>query len=111
MKLRLHFGLHESREVIDWPGTIYTLPKLVNYAGKKWRFNMWDDDESGAVSFNCYYGQVYSDHPDFTATNYDNFDWFIGSSWRKCECGAKFTSAPQFHMQYCPKHIPVKKDD
>lgn len=102
MRLRVDFGLHGARREVNWWQPIEDFPKLFRFQGKKWEWFMYDKDKSGHVDYVLTFSEIASYDPNWHATMDDFEDRFGHQIGVKCECGAVYTSFPNFHMLYCP---------
>lgn len=103
MRLALQFGLAEPIREINWWQPVSSFYPLVLYKGKKYEFVTWDEDLTKKVDYICVFAEVRSFDPTWYATTYENIDNLLGLGAGGCECGAIYTSFPQFHMFFCPR--------
>lgn len=104
MKLSLRFGLHEPPREVNWWQPIKNFPYLVTFKGVKYEFEMYAEDPTKRVEYICHFSEVKSYDPNYYADTYFDVDALLNTGYgSKCECGAIYTSFPQFHMFFCPK--------
>ena len=100
MKLDIVFGSDGTKKRVDWDKDVMLFPKLMLFQGKKWEWAMYK--ETPYADYELVFSQLPSYDPNFYVSDYvvfeDTFERKIG-----CECGAHWTSFPNFHMFYCKK--------
>lgn len=102
MRLRLDFGINGSRKEVSWYEELSLFPTALYFEGEVWEWIMYQDDPNGHYDKILSYGLLKQGDPRWS--NYvDFYDRFGGQGWGyRCECGSAYSSAPQFHMFYCP---------
>lgn len=100
MKLRVDFGINGPRREVNWYQDIKQFPHLLKYESKNWEFVMYDRDPTAMFDYILMFSAIPSYHPNAYATAED-FELKFGGR-NGCECGSIYSSAPQFHMFFCP---------
>lgn len=102
MRIELRFGNTDIRHV-TWYNSIGAFPTLVNYAGKKWEFVMYEDGKVDGIDKILHFSRLNSYDPNFHATTYQDIEYLLDKVYGpNCECGKdkhNFTS----HSDWCPK--------
>lgn len=104
MKIRIDFGLNGFRELVSWWGALLEFPKSLDYKGAKWEWVLYDEDKTKQVDYIFTFTQMSSFSYGYSIPCVKFEDLLKNSYGNKCECGAVYTSFPQFHMFYCSKH-------
>jgi hypothetical protein len=102
MKLRIDFG-QIARKEVNWYNSLEDFPKLLSYHGKRYEWFMYDKDKSGQTDYILTFSELPTYDPNYYAEMEDFDAIFGGAMGIQCECGAIYTSFPQFHMFYCKK--------
>lgn len=103
MKLKLQFGLSEPKREVSWWKPIKDFPYLVLYRSTKWEFVTYDKDSTGQVDYLCIFSEVLPNDPNWHGT-FEDISHMFDSYGKRCECGAIYTSFPNFHMFFCSKY-------
>lgn len=99
MKLRIDFGLYGPRKEVTWWQPLEDFPTGLFYDNQRWTWSIYKDDPYKAydkiLTFEL---MAIGDQRWYNCTDFQaRFGFNSG-----CECGSIHTSAPQFHMFYCP---------
>jgi hypothetical protein len=99
MKLRIKFGLIDSREV-SWWKTLHEFPNIIKFLGRNYEWIVYEEDPIKRVDYILTYSELPTYDPNY---NVECSTWneLFGDTWNACECGAKFTTFPEAHMFYC----------
>lgn len=105
MKIKINFGLIISKEIPDYWGSVEGFPPFLSLNGVKYEFVFYDKDP------NKYYDHVFTfvEIPKHDPNFYkDILSWEERFSHLTptCDCGARHTTFPQFHMFFCRKWKP-----
>ena len=99
MRLKIVFGLIDSKEVRWWQ-SVEDFPKLIKHLGKNFEWVFYDKDISGKVDLILTFVELPSYDPNY-GVDCPLWSELFPEEALSCECGAKHTSFPQFHMFLC----------
>ena len=109
MRLKVQFGLIDSREV-EWWQPIEDFPTIIKFLGKNYEWVVYSKDLTGKVdivmtfselpSYDLNYGVLCPVWEDMFGTN---------RTKKECECGAAFGSFSWDHMRMCKLWKPWSK--
>jgi hypothetical protein len=99
MKLKVHFGSIDTKEVSWWRplGEFY---HLVKFLGRNYEWVSFDTDDKGDTTL--LFSELMNYDPNYGVDCPVWTDLFPENA-SGCECGSKYTSFPDAHMFYCPK--------
>lgn len=112
MKLGIKFGMDSKAYVVEWDKEFKEFPQFVTVDGQYWQWTFYDKDETGQVEQVLVFGRVKESVlpvnmfgilfpvPDFKA-----MFGISDMTGKPCECGAKFSSFPDHHMDKCPRFV------
>lgn len=100
MKIQASFGIDGIKREVNWWGNIQDFPKLFSFKEKKWEWVMYDKDPTQRVDYILIFSELPPSDPLFYQDMEDFDKRFLIIN--KCECGALYTSFPDFHMTFCP---------
>lgn len=100
MRIRLIFR-HASQHVVDWPKTVHDFPKLIRAHGRVYEMMSYDRIDEFGVLYELNYDEQGKGTQYQWESPVDLNVLLINDSWGGCQCGARFTSAPQMHMFFC----------
>ena len=101
MRIRVQFGFAHVKEVY-WYKPIENFPHIIKFLGKNYEWVMYDKDLTGKVDTILIFSEIPSYDPNYNVYCPIWSDMYK-DDWMACECGADFTSFPNFHMFYCRK--------
>ncbi len=99
MRLRVNFGLIESKEV-SWYQPLSSFPNIINYLGRNYEWVTYDTDPLKKIDYILTFSELPNYGPNYgilCTTWSEMFKDEIGG----CECGAAHTSFPNGHMFFC----------
>jgi hypothetical protein len=99
MRLRIHFGFADTKEV-SWWETIESFPVLVNYLGRNYEWAYYDKDLTGQVDMILNFSELPLHDPKY-GVSCPKWSNMFPDSIGGCECGSRYSSFPQAHMFYC----------
>lgn len=102
MKIRVNFGLGQSKEVIWWD-SVERFPTLISLNGVKFEFVFYDKDPTKTYDQIFTFVEVPTYDPNFYVDCESWEDKFGQQALLGCQCGARHTSFPFAHMFFCPQ--------
>ena len=100
MRLRVNFGLNESKEV-DWFLPLSQFPHVIKFKGINWEWFMYSNSPKDGADTTLVFSELPSYDPNFNVVCDVWEDMFVDSAV-KCECGAEKTGSPG-HSVWCKK--------
>lgn len=93
----------DTRE-INWYKSLDDFPKLIKFLGRNYEWFFYDKDLSGKADMILTFSELPSYDPNYGVLCTDWHELFESNGWQGgCQCGARHTSFPDFHMFFCPK--------
>lgn len=103
VKLRIDFGYNGTRREVTWWQQLSDFPTAVLFNGERWEWVSFEKDYSGNFDQILLFGRMSpGDARWMECVDFEN-RFGTSSTYDTCQCGSIHSSAPQFHMFYCPK--------
>ena len=99
MRLRIQFGLIDTKEVFWWQ-EVLDFPKLIKFCGRNFEWVFYGTDDTNAVDYVLTFSDLPSYHSEYHTDCVrwtDLFPEHVGG----CECGSKYDRNGPTHMFYC----------